>query len=127
MKALGILLAAGGALMTLGGLGGGALLWLARSALLGLAGMAETIASAGPEPAGPLHDLALVAGAKGAAMLALAGISLMALVAGIGLFRVRGWGRTWSLIWAPLALAYLIAEVLADLLVVAPAISRAAD
>ncbi len=127
MKPLGTLLAASGSLMILGGLGGGTLLRLARSALLGMAEMMEAVGPTGTEPAGPLQDLALVAGAKGSAMLVLAGISLAALISGIGLIRGRRWGRIAGLIWAPIALLYLVGEVLLEILAVAPAISRAAD
>ena len=125
-RAIGYLLVIGGAALLLGGLVGGVLLLIASAALDGMAGMTALVepSSAGGR-GGPFADLAIVSTTKGALMLTMAAISLLGLIAGVGVVRARPFGERVARVWAGLALLYLAGDVVADVVRVRPALERA--
>ncbi|MFO8070407.1 MAG: hypothetical protein R6V85_00915 [Polyangia bacterium] len=118
-----LMLVCGASMLLLAGAAGA--LALVADAALGAAG---ELAASGNEGAfrSLVADLGVVLEVKGGMLLALAGLSLAAAIAGIGLLRRRRWGITLALVWAAVGLCFLVADVMVDAWVVLPALDRAA-
>jgi hypothetical protein len=68
--------------------------------------------------AGPIYVV------SGALQVVMGFISILALVAGIGLVKYRLWGRKLSLTWAAVALGYIVVSVVVNLTYIMPATDK---
>jgi hypothetical protein len=122
---IGLTLIICGSLAALFGVFGGLFTMTASSMLSG-----AMMAGAMADPAARQVFDAVMADSKwiyvvqGAMQVVMGLISVLALVAGIGLMKYRLWGRKLSLVWAGFALAYIVVSLFINIVYIMPASER---
>jgi hypothetical protein len=122
-RLLGIFLIVCGALLTLGGVVGGLLTFAASMLVGGVGAMGEALGESGTALA-DMNLLEPVYTAQGTMKLVEGLLSIVALIAGVWLLGYRRRGRLLALVWAGLALGFLVADFAVYFLVVLPATAR---
>jgi hypothetical protein len=119
-RVLGILLIITGSLLALGGVIGGLVTFAAGMLVGGVGAMGDAMGDAGTALA-DMDILRPVYNAQGAMKVTEGLLSIVAIVAGVWLLGYRRRGRLLALIWAGLALAFLVADFGVYFAVILPA------
>ncbi len=118
---IGLTLIICGSLAALGGVFGGLFTMMTNSIMSNIAGLG---AAGNPDGMQAIQDAMAASKSlyvvQGSLQVVMGVISVLALIAGIGLMKYRRWGQKLSITWAGLALAYIVMSLIVNFVYILP-------